>query len=409
MKGVFVVIDGVADEPCPLFEGKTPLEAAHTPFLDWFASRSSINYCHTVREGVAPESTAILCLLGQDYSAVARGSLEALGAGIKLTRGDVAFRCNFATIDDLSSRNLLDRRAGRTLSTSEAQTLAQAVRSKVKLPCSFDFVPTIQHRAVLVLRGGYSANISNTDSSFNAGPPKLLFSEALDDDENSRLTAEILNSFTRHSFEVLDAHPLNKKRAAKGLYAANCIICRDAGDDPARLPKLKGKWRSLAYMPLEKGIARALKMDVSSFDYPPLKDIDVYSNLYVALDKGLKEAAHMIAKYHQDYDYFFVHFKETDLPGHDNKPRDKKNMIERIDSQFFGFLQKFFEKHPAKLLVTADHTTSCRAKAHTSHPVPLLYYFPNLVEPGPQRFTESFAARGKRFLGKNVLSRTFFS
>ena len=43
-----------------------------------------------------------------------RGPIEAAGVGLKLAPGDVALRCNFATVQGPVGRfSLLDRRAGR--------------------------------------------------------------------------------------------------------------------------------------------------------------------------------------------------------------------------------------------------------------------------------------------------------
>ena len=414
MKGVFVVIDGVSDEMHNTLDGKTPLEHARTPHLDALAGKSFIHKCVVVGEGIAPESSnGILSLLGYESSSVARGPLEALGAGVRFSRGDLVLRTNFATIDEISSMELLDRRAGRTLSEHEARTLANAINKQVKLPYKFEFVSTLHHRGVLVFRGGFSDNISNVDPEYGVGGisqnMKVHFSHSLDEDEESKLAADLVNRFVRRSHEILDVHPLNKIRAKKGLYSANFILCRDAGNEVPRLAKLKGSWRALSYMPLETGIAKAAKMDVSTFAYPPLKGIDVYSNLYAGLGKAISNAVEMIKKYHKDYDYFFVHFKETDVPGHDNKPIDKVKMIEMIDSGFFGFVNKILANSEFRVVVTADHTTSCRQKMHTDKPVPLLFYAPARIQSHKLRFDESCCENSKALLGRKVLEKTLLS
>lgn len=406
MKGVFVILDGAADEPCSLLDGKTPLEAANTPNLDEIAKKSKIGYCYTVKEGVAPESSAaIVSLLGYEPNFIPRGPLEACGLGIKLKNGDLALRCNFGTIDDLKSLNVLDRRAGRTLSSEEAKELAKVINKNVKLPFKFEFYPSVQHRGVLVIRGGFSDNITNADPAYSGGSvsaeneDKLIFSRALDEEDDSKLAAELVNSFVRQSFEVLDKHPINIARARKGLYAANIIFCRDAGSEAIRLNKLKGKWMALGYMPLEIGIAQLTGMDVYKFQYPKLKGIDVYGNLYEGLKRAIKYAKRMLWWKKNKYDYFYVHFKETDVPGHDNKPADKVKMIEMLDKYFFSFLKKFIGE--GKLIVTADHTTACKKKAHTAESVPVLLY-PHEKSSG-KRFIEKDGMNGVRFSGRNLL------
>lgn len=415
MKGVFVILDGVADEPLSSLQGMTPLERAKTPYLDQLAHLSQINRCHVIKEGVAPESsTAILSLLGHDPHIVARGPLEALGAGIKVSRGDLVLRTNFATIQDITGRQLLDRRAGRTLPTRDAKILARAINEQVTLPYPFTFYPTVQHRGIVVFRGGFSGNISNVDPHYSEGNASgvgehVPLSKPLDDEHESKVAADLLNMFVRRSYEVLDVHPLNTTRAKKGLYSANFLLCRDPGREVARLPKLKGSWMGLTYMPLEVGISRASKMDIHTFEYPPLHGIDAYENLYAGLALGVKEATRALSRHASHYDYFFVHFKETDVPGHDNKPHDKIRMIEFLDQRFFSFLVPFVQKRKARVVITADHTTSCRLKAHTGAAVPVLFFDPAAQTVHEGRFTEVYASHGKAYLGKHLLTKTLFS
>lgn len=413
MKGVFVIIDGAADLPCASLGDKTPLEAAKTPNLDIIAKKSKIEHCYTVGENVAPESSsAIVSLLGFDPNFAPRGPLEAMGAGIPLKRGDLALRCNFATVDGLAEGNILDARAGRTLTTKEAKILAEAINKNVKLPYKFEFHSTTQHRAVLVFRGGFSDNISNADPFYGAGistpalNPKIVYSKPLDEEDDSLLSANLLNGFIRHSHEVLNKHPINIIRAKRGLFAANILLCRDPGNGPVKFNKMKGRWLALGYMPLEKGIAEAAGMDLFKFKYPEMKGIDVYANLHAGLNEAVEKAVTMLKKNRDKYDYFYIHFKETDIPGHDNKPHEKVKMIEVIDHKFFSFLKDFIDDK--KLIVTADHTTSCTKKIHTSDPVPVLLYPHEITEEG-RRFTEAEGRKGRKIAGRKLLENNLFS
>lgn len=412
MKGVFIVIDGVADEPLVSLHDRTPLEYASTPHLDALAHVSLLGRCQVLKKGVVPESSsAILSLLGYDPLSVERGPLEALGAGIRCTRGDLVLRTNFATIDDLTNLRLLDRRAGRTLSTRDARVLARAVNDQVKLSHPFTFYPTIQHRGVVVFRGGFSDTISDVDPQYgvHADEARVTLSHSLDDEGESQVAADLLNQFVRKSHEVLDAHPLNKTRAKKGFFSANFLLCRDAGREIPRLPKRKGSWMGLSYMPLEVGICRAAKMDVHSFTYPPLHGIDVYENLYSGLHLAIKEATRALSRHASQYDYFFIHFKETDIPGHDNKPQDKIRMIELIDKLFFSFLVPFVQKRQARVVLSPDHVTSCRLKVHTDAPVPFLFFDPTRPHQSDARFTEAACEKGKLLTGSSFLDETLFS
>lgn len=412
MKGIFVVIDGVADEPSDVLGGKTPLDAAKTPNLDFIARKSEIDYCYPIKKGVAPESSsAIVSLLGYDPSFAPRGPLEAQGAGVNIKKGDLVLRTNFATIDSIKDRNIIDGRAGRTLTTREARKLAEAVNNGVKLKYKFEFIPTIQHRGVLVFRGGFSDNISNTDPRYGMGvvsrssSMKMKFSKPLDDEDDSKLSADLVNKFVRDSFEILDKNPVNLKRAKKGRYAANVILCRDAGNSPVSFKKIRGRWMALGYMPLEIGIAGACGMDVYKFKYPPLRGGDVYSLLYKGLKKAIGNAIAMLKRNKGKYDYFYIHLKETDVPGHDGRVEDKVKMIELIDKRFFSFLKRFGKNE--KIVVTADHTTSCKKRAHTANPVPVLFFNPKHEGKG-KRFTEENGLNGKKILGNDLLKETLF-
>jgi 2,3-bisphosphoglycerate-independent phosphoglycerate mutase len=414
MKGIFIILDGVADLPVQSLGQKTPLEAAKTPNLDTLAKKSKLDYCHTVGEGIAPQSSnAVISLLGQDPSLAPRGSLEAQGAGIELKNGDLSFRTNFATIDNLKDLNILDRRAGRNLTTKEAKILAKAVNEQVKLHYPFEFRSTVNHRGVLVIRGGFSESITNQDPAYGIGvvhtntKNKIVLSKPTDDEEDSKLSADLINSFMEQSFKVLDKHPINLARARKGLFSANVILSRDAGNHPVKFRKLKGKWAAINYMPLEIGIGKACKMDILKFKRPKMRGIDIYANLYMALKGFIKFTKKTLKRNHKKYDYFYIHFKKTDTPGHDNLPKEKVKIIEMLDQKFFSFLKDFIKNN--KLLITADHTTACKYKAHTSDPVPVLTYPHEDKKNSEQRFTEFWGSRGKKILGRKLLESNFFS
>tara|TARA_Y100000310_G_scaffold343968_1_gene454262 strand:- start:3180 stop:4412 length:1233 start_codon:yes stop_codon:yes gene_type:complete len=409
MKGILVILDGLGDLPHKQLNEKTPLEAAETPNLDFLANRSEIGYMYPVKPSFIPESDeAIISIFGNELISSTRGRLEAHGTEIKLTRGDLALRVNFATIDSLKKKNIIDRRAGRTLTTSEAEIFAEEL-NKIKIPCEFILKPTIQHRGVLVFRGGFSDNISSNDISLNlrGDSNKIKSVKALDDDENSQYTANIINEFLEKVHEVLENHPLNEERKKKGLLPINYLLVRGAGIEKPKL-KFYRNWLSVAYMPLEIGFSKILGMKVFSFKYPKLKKIDVYANLHKSLKKACKLSIKTLKKNHKKFDYAYIHLKETDLPGHDNKPLEKKEMIEYIDKTLFNFLKKFAVKKKIKIVVTGDHSTPCKLKRHSADPVPVLFY--NDSPPKEKIFDEKEARKGTlgRILGKDLFKKVGF-
>jgi 2,3-bisphosphoglycerate-independent phosphoglycerate mutase len=411
MKGILVIIDGLGDLDNKKLDGKTPLEAAHTPNLDFLATRGEMGYMYPVKPGFIPESDeAIVSIFGNDLIDSTRGQLEARGAGIELNRGDLALRVNFATIDSLDRGNINDRRAGRTLTTAESQELAESL-NQIKMPCKFEFRSTVQHRAALVFKGGFSDNILGNDSTYSKGRSgethHVVPCRPLDDEENSQYTANIVNEFLRNAYEVLNNHPVNIKRKESGLLPANYLMVRGAGAEKPRLKQYR-KWISANYMPLEIGFSKVCGMTNYSFNYPRLKNLDAYKNLYDGLRKSCKFSIKFLKKHHKKADYAYIHLKETDLPGHDNKPFEKKEMIEHIDRTLFKFLRNFAPPKKIKIVVTGDHSTPCKLKNHSADPVPVLFY--NLGVPKEKRFNEREAKNGKlgRIMGKDLFKKVGF-
>ena len=183
-KILYVILDGLGDEPHPDLDGLTPLQAAKTPNLDSVARKGRSGNVVTVGEGIAPESDiAVFSILGYDPRTHhgGRGPMEALGAGLEMHDGDLAWRANFATIDE--NGQITDRRAGRDLSTDEAKALADAVNAAVKLPgAEATLLATSEHRGVLHIRADapLGAEISNTDPAYERRGPLGIALETFD-------------------------------------------------------------------------------------------------------------------------------------------------------------------------------------------------------------------------------------
>lgn len=416
MKGVLVIIDGLGDRACRQLGGRTPLEVAEKPNLDYMAENGRLGYLYPEHEGFVPgTSEAIVSIFGQNWQDYPRGWLEALGTGIDLEKGDLAFRVNFATIDDLKKKNMIDRRAGRTLTTKEAKILAKEI-NKIYLPRKFIFKATLQHRAVLVLRGGFSDNITEMDPAHHPSKRsetgKFRFSEALDEDENSEYTANMINEFVEQSFIKLDGHLINQLRRKKGFYPANIILPRAPGISVKKINTYKG-WACSTSMPVMKGICKSLGINLLGFEAADFKGHDAYKNLKKNLMLEVKKSISLLKKKKKDFDYFLVYFKETDVPGHDNKPHEKKAMIELLDKKFFSFLRKFAEKNKIKVAVTADHSTPCSLKQHSADPVPVLLFDAagKIEKDECPVFNEIQARKGKldKIYGKEFLKKISFT
>ncbi len=133
-RAVLIVVDGMGDRPLIDHDYKTPLEYANTPNMDRLAKGGLVGSLDPISPGVRPGSdVANLALLGYDPAKyyTGRGALEALGAGVDLRPNDVAFRVNFATVDD--DFRVEDRRAGRIhKGTSKLAKSVNEIRSRVR-------------------------------------------------------------------------------------------------------------------------------------------------------------------------------------------------------------------------------------------------------------------------------------
>ena len=80
MKYILVVPDGMGDKPVRALKGKTPLEAAHTPHMDYFARHGVVGLTRNIPEGFVP-GTDIGCMSVFGYDPrkyfTGRGPLEA--------------------------------------------------------------------------------------------------------------------------------------------------------------------------------------------------------------------------------------------------------------------------------------------------------------------------------------------
>ena len=381
---LLVVCDGMADRPVVELGRRTPLQVAETPNMDKLAEVGSCGIMDPVAPGIPPGSdVANMALLGYDpYEHYAgRGALEALGAGLELGPGDVAFRCNFATVD--ASGVVLDRRAGR-ISTEKASVLAEAIREaleKADFGVEVEFVNTVQHRAVLVLRGeGLSKAISDTDPKVVGKPIKECV--PLEDTAEARRTAEVVNRLTAFFREVLSSHPLNKELPKP----ANAILMRGAGSLPELKPlgELYGiRGACISAVALIKGVCRAAGLEV--LDVPGATgsyDTDLgakFSKAIWALGNG--------------YDFVFLHIKATDVASHDHAVDKKVWFIGEVDKALGGALEAL-SLDEDYVVLTADHTTSLRTGQHEGDPVPLAIAGPEARPDGVERFDEISCSLG---------------
>lgn len=387
MKALIIVFDGMADRPIRELGNKTPLEVASTPNLNSLARKGINGILDPIAPGVRVGSdTTHLAILGYDpykiYSG--RGPFEALGIGMKLEEGDIALRCNFATVD--KDRKVLDRRAGRI--SEGTKEIANAL-NKIKIGRDFVFKESVGHRGVLVLKGRGRPALSPrvTDSDPHTIGEKILGVKPLDSSEGAQATAKLLNTFSTQALRVLETHDVNLKRVKAGLPPANAVLMRGCGRAVKIEPfekKYGVKGACMATVGVINGIARATGMEV----------LDVPKTYELRVKKSIKAL--------NDYGVVLLNIKDADEASHDHNIEKKIRVIEEIDSALEPVVD-FAEKNYVAVL--CDHTTSLTFGDHTGDPVPIAIAGPEVRSDDVSKFDERSVARGGlcRIRGSDIM------
>ncbi len=391
-KALLIILDGLGDRANRELGFKTPLQFAETPHLDKFARMSVVGLMDPIAPGVrAGSDTSHLNLLGYDPYKVytGRGPFEAAGLDMEVKPGDVAFRCNFATVDN--ALVVKDRRAGRIKEGTHklVETLNGMQIEDVRI-----FVKEgVEHRAALVLRGpGLSPEVSDVDPH-DVGV-KIHESRALKPEAEK--TARILNEFVKRSHEIMKEHPVNKEREKNGLPPANILLPRGAGMAP-HLNSFEEKYGMKAACvvgtPLIRGICKLAGIDpIDSPKFTGSYDTDMKGKINYAI-KALEQ---------DGYDFVLVNIKAPDIAGHDMLPRKKVEIIERIDEAIEHLLSILPED--LVVVITADHSTPCTVGDHSGDPVPIMLYAPDSRAEG-SAFNEISCTKGSLRIRGNELMK----
>lgn len=373
-KIVLVVMDGLGGLPDPE-TGRTELESAATPNLDRLAQRAAAGLIEPVGLGVRPGSgPGHLALFGYDPLRwnIGRGVLSALGVGFDLREGDVAARLNLATLD--ADGRVVDRRAGRP-PDEENRRLVARLRQEVEAPADVElfFESEKEHRLVMVLRGdGLSAALSDTDPQDTGVLPLHVRPLAEGAERTARIVQDILDDARR----ALAEEPRANALLARGFAAYE------------RYPSLADRYRltglAVARYPMYRGVARLVGMDIHP---PPASD---------------EASVAALAERFNAYDFHFVHFKAIDSRGEDGDFAAKVQAIEAVDR----LIPRLEALEADVLIVTGDHSTPSRFRAHSWHPVPVLLAS-RWTRPAPlDGFGERECLRGELgvFLAKDLMT-----
>ncbi len=347
-KIVMLVIDGLGGLPDHI-NGKTELEQAATPHLDKLANEGVTGQIVPIQLGVTPGSgPAHLALFGYDRFCISigRGILEAYGVGIQVGTKDVAIRGNFCTVD--KNGIIIDRRAGR-VSDEIAIPLVQLL-GEIKISgLDIDIRHVNQYRFAMVLRGeGLSADINDTDPQHTG--VCALNPEARSSRANK--TASLVQEWISEAGKVL-----------REQENANMVTLRGFSHNPC-LDTFSKRYQLSAYCvaayPMYRGIARLVGMEIIQFDgVTPSEQFHI-------VEKTMNT---------NEYDFAFVHFKQTDSSGEDGDYVAKVRAIEAVDQA----IPRLMQAQPDVMVVTGDHSTPSRMQSHSWHPVPVLLWAPDTV------------------------------
>ena len=386
----------------PALGGKTPLEAANTPHMDSLIREGSAGLMDIIGPGITVGTdTGHLALFDQDVknNYYRRGPMEAAGVGIFLNPGEVALRCNFATVD--SDFCVLDRRAGRI--RDEAKALAYSLDGlDIAEGVNVVFRSATEHRAVLLLTGEeLSEDISDSDPGDGFVEQKVLEVTPQSDHSHARRTADLVNRFIQRSHPILQEHPVNKQRRERGKPPGNIVLTRGAG--------IKREYSQI-------GEKRGLRVACVSGECTVLglarlsgMTTIVTDGMTGNLDTNLRVKASMVLDALRGHDLVYLHLKGCDVAGHDKQPQLKRWFIEQTDEMIGQILEEVSVWGKPYFVFAGDHSTLCELGEHSGDPVPVFMTGPGVSADDVKTYGEGPCAMGRlgRLLCREFLMAVF--
>ncbi|MGI6577903.1 MAG: cofactor-independent phosphoglycerate mutase [Eubacteriales bacterium] len=392
MKYVVILGDGMADRPLDELDGKTPLEAANIPAMDFLARNGDVGLVKTIPDGMSPGSdTANLSVLGYDPSVyyTGRSPLEAVSMGVSLGPTDVAMRCNLVTLSDgsdISDTVMVDYSAGE-ISTDEARLLIKTLRESFQTE-KVDLFPGVSYRHCLVLRNAKTGSKCIPPHDISGCPVKVHL-------PTGRYGTLLLEMMER-SRQILRHHPVNISRMEKGLNPANACWFWGEGTSPS-LPLFRDKFgvdgSVISAVDLVKGIGICAGMSAPEI---PGATGNINTNFRGKADFALEQL-------NNGADFVFVHIEAPDECGHQGNAREKTRAIELIDSEVLERVLDGLNKsgHDYSILLLPDHPTPVSLRTHTSDAVPFVLYRSKTKGTKPaERYTENLAGKTGLYIPK---------
>ena len=382
MKYIVVLGDGMADYPVDELGGKTPLECAKKPNIDYLASHGEVGLVKNVPENLAPGSdVANLAAMGYDpqkyYSG--RSPLEAVSVGVDMKDTDIIFRCNLVTVTDeekYENKKIIDHSADE-ITTEEARELIESV-NKAFANDKFTFYPGVSYRHIMVWdKGPYD---------FTLTPPHDILERKVADYMPKGEGSEYIYDMMVKSYDILNNHPVNTAREKRGLKKANSIWIWGEGKKPL-LSDFKEKYglkgAVISAVDLIKGIGMCAGLDVIEVE-------GATGNINTNFD-GKAEAC--LKALDDGCDYVYIHMEAPDECGHRHEVENKVKSIELIDEKVVGRIRKVLDEKGTdyRMLVLPDHPTPLCLRTHTRDAVPYIIYDSTKDVNGVKTYTEETA------------------
>ena len=383
---LIILGDGMADWHVPSLDGKTLLQYADTPAMDWLARHGRNGLLKTVPDGFHPGSeVANSSILGYDQHLVyeGRGPLEAASIGVELEPGDFALRCNLVCIEG----DILKNHSCGRLETEEGDVLIKFLNEHLAND-RVHFYTGVQYRHLLVIKGG-DKRVKCTPPHDVPGQPWKRF-EIQAEVPEAEETAALLRDLVRRSQELLPTHYLNKERAREGKDMASSIWPWGGGYRPQmmplteRFPEQIRKGAVITAVDLIRGIGR----------YAGLRVINVpgATGLYDTNFEGKAQAA--IDAFRSGDDFVYLHVEASDEAGHDGSVPLKLQTIEDLDHRLIQPILNYLGSQPLCIALLPDHPTPCEHRTHTAEPIPFCIYYPGIEPDSVQTFDEDAARDG---------------
>ncbi len=398
MKYLILLGDGMADWHETILGGKTLLQYADIPHMDWLARRGRNGLLKTVPEGFHPGSeVANSSILGYDQRLVfeGRGPLEAASMGVELTAGDLALRCNLVALEG----DILKSHSCGRLETAEGEELISCLQEHLGDE-RVSFHPGVQYRHLLIIRGGDKRLTCTPPHDIPLKPwrefmPQATVPEAED-------TAELLRHLTLESQRLLASHPLNKRRAEDGLPPANSIWPWGGGYRPRMTPLTE------TYPHVRRGaVISAVDLIRGIGHYAGLRVIEVPGATGRADTNYEGKAAAAIEALRSD-DFVYLHVEASDEAGHDGDRDLKLRTIRDFDERLVRPILEALgvrgpeqtadalgiDGEPVAIALLPDHPTPVKLRTHTAEPVPFCICKPGLEADSVGAFSEADAVAG---------------